>query len=117
MKVIRIIQYEGTEEAVRAAIQKSLPLGVKDCLNYTITVAEHLNELPPAIELFDCHVEEALQSVEQQAEALADAVEARAKEIFLTWSGLNGYQPWVEGGNSDMQHTARRQAYSELSKL
>lgn len=114
MKVIRIIQYEGTEEAVRAAIQKSMPLGVKDCTDYTLTIAEHLNELPPAIEMFNFQVEDALEKA--AADALADAVEAKAKEIYATWSEHDDYRPWVEGGHSIMQDQARSQAYSELSK-
>lgn len=107
MKVIRIIQYEGTEEAVRAAIQKSMPLGVKDCINYTITIAEHLNELPNLLPVSAEDVEVAL---------LADAVESRAKEIYLTWAALDSYVPWVDGGNSLQQDRARRQAYTELSE-
>ncbi|MNQ24292.1 hypothetical protein D3C85_374830 [compost metagenome] len=62
MKVIRIVQYEGTEEAVRTAIQKSMPLGVKECMGYTLTIAEHLNELPELVQMFDDHVESALQA-------------------------------------------------------
>lgn len=61
VKVIRIVQYEGTEEAVRSAIQKSMTLGVRQCAGYTITIAEHLNELPPAVEMFDFMVEDALK--------------------------------------------------------
>ena len=113
VKVIRIVQYEGTEETVRAAIQKSMPLGIKECAGYNITIAEHLNELPPAIEMFDFQVEDAL---DKAAGILADAVEARAKEIYESWSHLTGYVPWVTGGNSTQQANARRLAYSELSK-
>lgn len=51
MKVIRIVQYEGTEEALIAAISQSLPLGVKLCKDYKITIAEHLNEIPPQLQL------------------------------------------------------------------
>ena len=61
VKVIRIIQYEGTEEAVRGAIQKSMTLGVRQCAGYTITVAEHLNELPELFELLDVQVENDLK--------------------------------------------------------
>lgn len=107
MKVIRIVQYEGTEEAVRAAIQKSMPLGVKECVGYSITIAEHLNELPTLLPMPAEDVEVAL---------LADAIEARAKEIYLTWADLDGYVPWVNGGNSLQQDRARRQAYIDLSK-
>lgn len=46
---------------MRDAIQKSLPLGVKDCVGYSITVAEHLNELSPLVELTEEEVEKALQ--------------------------------------------------------
>lgn len=51
VKVIRIVQYEGTEEAVRKAIQLSQTLGVRQCQGYTLTIAEHLNELPQLVEL------------------------------------------------------------------
>lgn len=51
MKVIRIVQYEGTEDAVRDAIARSLPLGIKYSTDYTVTIAEHLNELPPILVL------------------------------------------------------------------
>lgn len=61
VKVIRIIQYEGTEEAVRDAIQKSMSLGVRQCVGYTITIAEHLNELPELIELLPEQVENDLK--------------------------------------------------------
>lgn len=61
VEVIRIVRYYGEESAVRDAIQKSLPLGVKDCGGYSITVAEHLNELSPLVELTEEEVEKALQ--------------------------------------------------------
>ena len=61
VEVIRIVRYYGEESAVRDAIQKSLPLGVKDCVGYSITVAEHLNELSPLVELTEEEVEKALQ--------------------------------------------------------
>ena len=61
VEVIRVIRYYGEESAVRAAIQKSLPLGIKDCVDYSITVAEHLNELSPLVELTEEEVEKALQ--------------------------------------------------------
>jgi len=61
--VIRIIKYEGTEEAVRHAIEKSLMVGSRKCTGYTITIAEHLNELPPLVVI----------SPELVTEALADA--------------------------------------------
>lgn len=107
VKVIRIVQYEGTEEAVRSAIQKSMPLGIKECTGYTMTIAEHFNNLPPLVQISEEDV---------QASLLADAVEARAKEIYATWSEEEGYVPWVEGGNSIHQDKARRLAYTELSQ-
>lgn len=61
VEVIRVIRYYGEESAVRTAIQKSLPLGVKDCVDYSITVAEHLNELSPLVELTEEEVEKAVQ--------------------------------------------------------
>jgi len=107
IKVIRIVQYEGTEEAVRSAIQKSMPLGIKECTGYTMTIAEHFNNLPPLAQISDEDVQTAL---------LADAVEARAKEIYATWSEHDDYRPWVDGGNSIMQDQARSLAYTELAK-
>lgn len=107
VKVIRIVQYEGTEEAVRSAIQKSMPLGIKECTGYTMTIAEHFNNLPPLAQISDEDVQTAL---------LADAVEAHAKEIYATWLLKPGYVPWVNGGNSTMQDEARRLAYTELSQ-
>lgn len=62
IKVIRVVQYEGTEEAVREAIAKSLPLGERDCRGYTITIAEHLNELPKQIELSNEEIKRALEN-------------------------------------------------------
>lgn len=61
MKVIRVIVYEGTEEAVRRAIQLSKSLGVHQYTEYTMTVAEHLNELPPLVKLTDEQVALALE--------------------------------------------------------
>lgn len=60
VKVIRIIQYEGTVEAVRHAIEKSLMVGSRKCTGYTLTIAEHLNELPPLLEVSPELVQEAL---------------------------------------------------------
>lgn len=60
VKVIRIIQYEGTEEAVRHAIQLSQTVGVRKCTGYTLTIAEHLNELPTLLEVSPELVQEAL---------------------------------------------------------
>lgn len=52
VKVIRVLVYEGDEAAVRKAIQMSKPLGRIDCGKgdggrWTLTIGEHLNELPP----------------------------------------------------------------------
>lgn len=110
--VIRIIKYEGDEAAVRKAIQLSKPLGVMDCGKgdggqWTTTIAEHFNNLPPLVQISEEDVQTAL---------LADAVEVRAKEIYATWSEEEGYVPWVEGGNSTHQDKARRLAYTELAK-
>lgn len=59
--VIRVIKYEGTEEALRHALSMSLRLGVKVCTGYAITVAEHSNDLPPILELSDEDVATALE--------------------------------------------------------
>lgn len=56
--VIRVIKYEGTEEAVRRAIAQSLPLGIKLLSDYRITVAEHLNELPPLVTIEEKRVDD-----------------------------------------------------------
>lgn len=40
----------------------------------------------------------------------AELIEAKALEIYDGWKHLTGWVPWVEGGNSTMQDTARRQA-------
>jgi hypothetical protein len=61
VKVIRVIAYEGELEAVQRAISLSLPIGVKDCRDYTITVGEHLNELPKLNQLTDEQVKKALE--------------------------------------------------------
>lgn len=61
VKVIRIIQYEGTEEAVRKAIQLSKSLGEHQYNGYVMTVAEHSNELPVLIELLPEQVENDLK--------------------------------------------------------
>lgn len=34
-------------------------------------------------------------------------LEAMAKAIYAKWDKLPGWVPWVDGGNSDMQHLAR----------
>ena len=37
-------------------------------------------------------------------------IESSAKTIYESWSGLEGYVPWEDGGNSLKQDEARRQA-------
>lgn len=61
--VIRIIKYEGTEEAVQKAIAQSLPLGQKLCTSYTITVAEHQNDLPPLLTLEEQRVADLFRGI------------------------------------------------------
>lgn len=61
--VIRIIKYEGTEEAVQKAIAQSLPLGQKLCTGYTITVAEHQNDLPPLLTLEEQRVADLFRGI------------------------------------------------------
>lgn len=58
--VIRIIKYEGTEEAVRAAIAKSMPLGTRNCVGYDLTIAEHSSDLPQPFEVDNSAVQDAL---------------------------------------------------------
>lgn len=62
MKVIRVICYEGDEQSVRDAIQKSKSLGVHYCHGYVMTIGEHINELPELVELSDEEVSSALES-------------------------------------------------------
>lgn len=61
--VIRIIKYEGTEEALQKTIAQSLPLGQKLCNGYTITVAEHQNDLPPLLTLEDQRVADLFRGI------------------------------------------------------
>lgn len=61
--VVRIVKYEGTEQAVRKAIAMSLPLGVKVCSGYSISVGEHINELPPLLPVTDEDVAKALEDL------------------------------------------------------
>lgn len=61
VKVIRILQYEGTEEAVRKAIQLSKSLGVHQYSGYQMTVAEHINELPQILEVTEQDIKKALE--------------------------------------------------------
>lgn len=42
------------------------------------------------------------------------AVEFKAIEIYDGWSSLNGWVPWVTGGNGNMQHEARKLARQAL---
>lgn len=62
MKVIRIIEYEGDEASVRTAIRQSMQLGVHGYTGYTMTIAEHLNELPPLVKLDDSEVNQLLKT-------------------------------------------------------
>lgn len=40
----------------------------------------------------------------------AEAIEAMAEEIYDGWQGKEGWKPWTNGGNSDMQLEARKEA-------
>ena len=40
----------------------------------------------------------------------ANTIESLAKTIYESWSGLDGYVPWEDGGNSLKQDEARDQA-------
>ena len=71
--VIRIIKYEGTEEAVQRAIAQSLPLGQKLCTGYTITVAEHQNDLPPLLTLEEQRVADLFRGIAPASEAEVDS--------------------------------------------
>ena len=66
MKVIRVLVYEGTEEAIRDAIKKSKSLGIHQFCGYTLTMAEHLNELPvpPVAVTSDADVAKALEELQ-----------------------------------------------------
>lgn len=44
----------------------------------------------------------------------AEAIEVKAREIYESWSGEEGYTPWVPGGNSLKQDDARRAARAAL---
>lgn len=128
VKVIRIIQYEGTEEAVRKAIQLSKRLGVHQCNGYVMTIAEHRNELPQLIELLPEQVQNDIKrsssfldefSVEPSGpfiEALQEKakIEELAEDIYNSWNKMQNWVPWVTNGNSIMQDNARRQARIEL---
>lgn len=60
MKVVRVIVYEGTEEALRQTIAKSKSLGIHVYSGYSMTIGEHLNELPPLVELTEADVAKAI---------------------------------------------------------
>jgi len=45
IRVIRVVTYEGSSDGVLKQLARSLPEGVKECGNYTITVAEHSLEI------------------------------------------------------------------------
>lgn len=68
-KVIRVVAYEGSEESIRAALARSLPLGIKDCHDYTITVGEHFSDLAPlpAIDLTGAQIIQALMDTAPSA--------------------------------------------------
>lgn len=70
MKVIRVLVYEGTEEAIRSAIQKSMTLGIRHCTGYTLTIAEHLNELPvPVVAVMtDDEIAKALEGIRNETD-------------------------------------------------
>lgn len=123
VKVIRIIQYEGTEEAVRKAIQLSKSLGVHQYSGYQMTVAEHLNELPQLVELMDTQIENDLKrsnssmserSTKTTGPFVYAMIENRAIELYDSWHEMDGWIPWVIAGNSLMQDEARRVARKEL---
>lgn len=61
MKVIRVIVYEGAEEALRKMQALSKSLGTHVYSGYSMTIGEHLNELPPVIELSDDDVAKATE--------------------------------------------------------
>lgn len=68
--VIRVIKYEGDEDAVRKAIQLSKPLGVMNCGHkpgdqWQMTIAEHYNDLPNLVPLTDEGVNAALEKANE----------------------------------------------------
>lgn len=64
--VIRIIKYEGNEEAVRNAIRLSKDLGLHSFPgnqltgSWSMTIAEHYNDLPKLVELTEEEVERSM---------------------------------------------------------
>lgn len=68
--VIRVIKYEGDEDAVRKAIQLSKPLGVMNCGHkpgdqWQMTIAEHYNDLPNLVPLTGDEVTTALEKTNE----------------------------------------------------
>lgn len=45
-----------------------------------------------------------------------EATEREARKIYDSWSGQDGFVPWVIGGNSDKQEEARRLASAAMAK-
>ena len=70
MKVVRVLVYEGTEEAIRSAIQQSKTLGIHQFCGYTLTMAEHLNELPvpPVAVMTEADVAKALEELQNETD-------------------------------------------------
>lgn len=68
VSVVRIIRYTGSEEAVRKAISASMPLGIKDCAGYTITISEHSSDLPQVDYLCPAAVEDTLSKAKPVVE-------------------------------------------------
>ena len=66
--VIRIIKYEGTEAAVRAAIAKSMPEGIRNCAGYDLTISTHSSDLTPVDQLPDEEVQEVLSQAKPWSE-------------------------------------------------
>lgn len=54
-------------------------------------------------------------SMDPQAARERAAVEAAARDIHEAWKGVEGWVPWVDGGNSIKQDEARRLARSNLA--
>lgn len=119
VKVIRILQYEGTEEAVRKAIQLSKSLGVHQYSGYQMTVAEHINELPELVEVPDERVQKVLEgelilSTDTAKQDKEQTVERHARVIYNSWLHSAGWVPWDTGGNPPMQDRARSLARVDL---
>lgn len=73
--VIRIIKYEGTEKAVREAIQKSMPLGTKHLSDYDLSIVEHLNELPAEFSVEDQRIAELFMGIPVMHEKEVDELD------------------------------------------